>query len=313
MATDNEIITFVISWTRFKNSESIGDIFGTLNKLAADCNLDSEFVIVNSNLDENFDAEFAAASSDHPVQFIVVGEKNTWDQEIFAGLSRANGDYIFTVGESVNGIKNVLLSMLTLAKRIENDIVGTRIKAPFPMKIRYFKTYILLGVLRRKSEAPINMGNCRELLLTRKALNWIIRDLSSAQSMLEMFLIPGLKFEFVESEFFGTKYRLTKSMYLRLLMRYTNFSLIILRSIFYLTATIMLATALNSALVTWYGSNLLGDPETRVPGWTTLVLLISFGFSVTVYSLFTILRAILYIGEEYSSKPRHIIKYVRRS
>lgn len=312
MSDNKEMISFVLSWPEINSSKATDAYFNTLNNVTVKANLDAEFVVVMAYSDIDSQSEIKVISANYPLQIVVVGERNTWDQEMFAGLSRANGDYTFVVGGSLDGIEDIFPSMLQLARIHKNDVIGVRSDVKFLDKIKYLRTEIFFRLLRRRTRAPLSISNCNDLLVTRKALNWILRDLSSAQCMVEIYLIPGLTFDFVETETVRTKYKLSRKMYLRLLTRYTLAPLAILRGCFSLTAIVMLATTLNALSVRWREVNLLNQVERQVPGWTTLVLLLSFGFTVTIYALYIQLRTILYLAEEFSSKPNHVIKSVQR-
>lgn len=312
MSTDKEIISFVLSGFEMSQTGEVATYFETLSELTLSANLDAEFIVVVAYSDTSFQEMLRTHSLNYPVQVVVVGERNTWDQEMFAGLSRANGDYTLVVGDSLEGMKDVFPEMLRLAKTNKSDVIGVRNRASIPEKIRHLRTEILFRILRNRTKTPLSISNCKDLLITRKALNWIVRDLSSAQCMIEMYLIPGLTFDFVNTEFVRSRYKLSHSMYSRLLTRYTLFPLTILRSCFSLTTLVILVTSLNALSVRWRGVNLVNHVEKQIPGWTTLVLLISFGFAVTIYALYVLLRTILHLAEEFSTKPNHIIKSVQR-
>ena len=312
MSIEKEMISFILSWSKIRGYGGLAAHFKTLGEATANANLEAEFIFVMAYSDSEFQDELKVNPIKYPLQVVAVGERNTWDQEMFAGLSRANGDYVLVVGDSLVGIETLLPSMLNLARIEKNDVVGIRSNISYLDKIRYLRTEMFFRLLRRRTKAPLTIRNCSDLLITRKALNWILRDLSSALCMVEMYLIPGLTFDFIKTETIRTKYKLSHKMYLRLLTRYTLIPLTTLKSCFSLTALVMLVTAINALSVRWRELNLLNQIERQVPGWTTLVLLLSFGFTVTIYSLYVLLRTVLYLAEEYSSKPNHVIKSVQR-
>ena len=312
MSIDKEIISFILSGSEMSRGGTIATYFETLSEITINANLDAEFIIVVAYSDTSFQEKLKVNSLNHPVQVVVVGDRNTWDQEIFAGLSRANGDYAFVVSDSLEGVDVLLPNMLRLARLNRNDVIGISNRVLLLERIKFLRIEILFRILRHRTKAPLSVSNCNDLLITRKALNWILRDLSSAQCMLEMYLIPGLTFSFVKTEIVRTRYKLSRNMYSRLLTRYTLIPLTILKSCFSLTVLVMLITSLNALLVRWRGVNLFNHVEEQVPGWTTLVLLISFGFAVTIWALYISLRTILHLVDEYSSKPNQVIKSVQR-
>lgn len=312
MSTDKEIVSFILSGDQMREDGQVANYFSSLIELANRLNLDAEFIIVVSYSESNLQKSIKSHSLNYPVQVVVVGERNSWDQEIFAGLSRANGDYALVVGRSLERVSSEFPHMFQAAIANGTDIIGLRRNIAGLEKIKSLKTEILFSLLRNRTQAPLSTANLNELLVTRKALNWVIRDLSSAQSMIEMFLIPGLTFDFIPTDSYGPGYKLTRDMYSRLLTRYTHVPQTILRISFSLTTLVMLGASLNALSVRWRGVNLFNHVEQQIPGWTTLVVLISFGFSVTIYSLYVLLRTILHLADQYSSKPNHVIKSVQR-
>ena len=312
MSSEREIVSFILSGAKMRDHGKIAAWFETLRTITVKSDLEAEFIVVVPYSDVHFQEELKINSMGYPVQVVVVGERNSWDQEIFAGLSRANGDYSLVIGESLQGVEVVLPQMIEVARMKECDVVGLRNRVSFVEKLRNVRTETLYSVLRRSTKTPLSIRNCKDLLITRKALNWILRDLSSAQCMVEMYLIPGLTAEFIETETVRTRYKLSGNMYSRLLTRYTLVPLAILKSCFSITILMTLGISLNALSVRWRGVNLFNHVEEQIPGWTTLVLLISFGFAVTIYALYILLRTILHLAQEYSSKPNHVIKSVQR-
>lgn len=312
MSSEREIISFVLSSAGVGSGGDLVSRVRSLGDIAAELDMDAEFVVVVAYSDANLQYELKAQAMNHPIQIVVVGERNSWDQEMFAGLSRANGDYSLTVGRSTTDIERTLPKMLELAKSQKNDLVGLRDTPSILRRVKSLRTEFLFRLLRKRTKAPLSIDNCSELLVTRKALNWILRDLSSAQCIIEMYLIPGLSFGFVEADSSGTRYKLSGSMFSRLITRYTRVPLTVLKSCFYLTTFVAVAISANAISVRWRGLNLFNHVEQEVPGWTTLVLLISFGFAATIFALYIILRTILHLAAEYSTKPNYIIKSVQR-
>lgn len=312
MQSEREIISFIVSSSSDDLRGELISRIRSFGNTAEKIDLDAEFIVVVAYSDTKLQDELKAHAMNRPIQIVVVGERNSWDQEMFAGLSRANGDYSLVIGNSTTSMDATLPHMLELAKSQNSDLVGLQDTVSSLTKLKHLRTTFLYSVLRRRVQAPLSIGNFSDLLITRRALNWILRDLSSAQCIIEMYLVPGLNFGFIEAGSSGTRYKLSGNMFSRLITRYTHIPLTVLRSCFYLTTFVALAISANALSVRWRGVNLLNHVEQEVPGWTTLVLLMSFGFAVTIYALYILLRTILHVAQEYSTKPNYIIKSVQR-
>ncbi len=312
MSTNREIVSFVLSGEQIGDEIRGASIFQKLSEISVREELDSEYIIVVAYSDDRLQRLIKANLSNHPVQVVVIGERNSWDQEMFAGLSRANGDYALLLGKSIDSVESFLPEMLRVGRANHFDIVGMRREVSFLARVKGLGDELLFRQLRNRTKSPFSLANCDELLVTRKALNWIIRDLSSANCLVEMFLIPGFNFTFIASPASGARYKLSRNMRSRLLTRYTHVPLSILKLCFSLTSFVMLGASINAISVRWRGLNIFNQPDVQIPGWTTTVILISFGFSVTIYSLYVLLRTILHLADQYSSKPSHVIKSVQR-
>lgn len=312
MSSEKDIISFVLTSKQLRNTGVLTSVIKSLQVVAEKEGLHTEYIVVlphpTSKLVDGL-GEFVSSSS---VQVVVVGEGMSWDQEIFAGLSRANGDYSFVFGEKIEPVLAIFSSMLRIARLDGNDVVGVRRSYSFRHQIRRIRELILFKMIRKNTNRLITIDICSEVLISRKALNWILRDLSSAQCMLEMFLIPGLTYTFVNSEPSSEAYKLNRPEYLRLMTRYTELPIFALKISFLLTALVMVLTSLNAISVKWRAINILNQAENQVPGWTTLVLLLSFGFTIVIYGLYISLRTIIYLSREQSSKPSRVVKSVYR-
>jgi hypothetical protein len=312
MTVEKEIVSFILSGQNLSEASIISETIASLQRVSLDSDLDAEYIVVLAYPTEEVIDELRNSVSTNPVQVVVVGQSITWDQEVFAGLSRANGDYAFIVGEAIEPAVSIFPKMLKLARLSKNDVIGARKISSVVYRMKHIRETILFMIIGKNSDSTLTIHNCGEVLITRKALNWILRDISSARCMLEMFLIPGLTYEFVESGANSKQYRLKRSEYSRLLTRYTQIPMTLLKSCYLLTSFVMVFTSLNALSVRWRGVNLLNQIENQIPGWTTLVLLLSFGFTVMIYGLFLSLRTIIHFARESSSKPSHVVKSVYR-
>ena len=312
MSSEKDIVSFVLTSKQLKNAGVLSSVIKSLHEVAEKEGLLAEYVVVLPHPTSELVDKLKECASSNPVQVVVVGEGISWDQEIFAGLSRANGDYSFVFGEKIEPVLAIFPSMLKFARLDSNDVIGVRKNPSLEHQIRRIRESILFNMIRKNTNRPLTIDICCEVLISRKALNWILRDLSSAQCMLEMFLIPGLTYAFVNSQPNSQEYKLNRPEYLRLMTRYTQIPIFALKISFLSTASVMVLTSLNAISVKWRASNLLNQAENQVPGWTTLVLLLSFGFTAVIYGLYISLRTIIFLAREQSSKPSRVVKSVYR-
>jgi hypothetical protein len=306
-----EIVSFVISSSKFTNKEIFDEISFLLDA-AHQNGFESEVIVISPVSQRIGDESFQTIKAETPLQFVIVGSNDSWDQQMFAGLTRANGDYVLIVGSPADEISRELNRMLSEMKHGEIDIVGLAIERDALFFEIFSRKRFLVKQLRKKFGEHVSLDTARDLLISRRALNWIIRDLPSSNSLFEIGFIPGLHFQVINSTNRLTRTSMNSELYFALLNRHTRFTLNSIRIGFALTFTVTFLTTINAIFVREFGRNVFGHVEIQIPGWTTIVFLLSFGFTTILYGIYLVLRSISSLREEMVQRPKYVIKSVNR-
>lgn len=304
MSTNKETISFLISMQRFENEISLMNYVEELRISANMLNFDSEFVLITHHSPINISVENKFILAQYKTQIVSVGPRTSWISGIFLGLTRSNGDFCFIPGASVNNLSRLLSLMMTEIIRSKTDLIGCTQKK---QKIRFnraLRMRFIFAFIRRRSQIPLYVEICEDLLVTRRALNWIIRDRSVSTSLLEILFIPGITVSLLKDIDFAKKLDISKNTLSLLVLKYTSFPRLFFNFIFYLTSLITISLILNIFSVYFFEYNLLGQQTTDVPRWTNPLIITLIGFSIQTYFLSIIFRAIMFLSEETSTKPK---------
>ncbi len=238
----------------------------------------------------------------------------SWDNAVFAGLEQANGD--FTVCFDLELAEHVDTMEKMLKRALEGaDLVTLRdtksLRSGLSIRRRIF-----FAALKLSGEKHMHPLDRQEFMLSRRALNWVVRD-----QTLNVFLndaISSLGFETARldvslphvdarrtfAEAAGQAWN-TLAQSARFLSGLAQFVIICFFAIFMLTS-------IDAVLVRLFGRNILGQVDTIVPGWTFLVLIISIGFMLFSCLLYIILKMNLLILKDIRKPPRYIIEQFTR-
>jgi hypothetical protein len=306
-----EILSFVISsagLTELEVSHEVSVLLETASQIGFAC----EFIVISPISQPIGSGVLHSDQPSIPHQFVIVGLNDSWDQQMFAGLTRANGDYVLVIGSPADEISKDLVGMLSEMKSSKIDVVGLNMNRESSFFGLLSRRQILIRKLRRRFGDHVSLDNSRDLLIARRALNWIIRDLPTSNSLFEIALIPGLSFRILHTDNRISRTSMNSDLYFSVLSRYTRVTLNSIRFSFFLTFTVTFLTAINAIFVREFGRNLFGHAEIQVPGWTTIVLLLSFGFTTVLYGMYLMLRSIFFLRDELVHRPKYIVKGVHR-
>ena len=168
------IISFVLSSAKLTDVEIFHEV-SVLSETASQNSFACEFIVISPISERIRDETLQSVQADAPHQFVIVGVNDSWDQQIFAGLTRANGDYALVIGSPADEISKELSRMLSEMKSGEIDVVGLNMDRDYSIFKLLSRKRFLVKHLRRKFGDHLSLDNSRDMLITRRALNWIKR------------------------------------------------------------------------------------------------------------------------------------------
>lgn len=234
-----------------------------------------------------------------------------YDLAALAGLERANGDYAINFDTSLRDQLELLQNMFLKAQE-GFDIVVLRDKEASATSFRRW----LFFALMRYVYPRLNARDRKESILSRRALNWILRYRNRSIYLLEVLASSGYRSTTLElSKTAPARHRSSEHrnrLAWAVLARSTQIPLqaASLTSLLLLVVIVLVST--NALAVRLLGYDLLGQPETAEPGWTYLIIFMSLGFLFTNISLYAVLRMISVISEDVRRDPHYIVEAFRR-
>ncbi len=270
---------------------------------------DYEIVFVDNGARRDLDGLEAPEAIRANCYLVALSNRVGLDIAILAGFERANGDYA-VVFDTQLAEHPEFIDRLYERAQDGADIVLLRDRRPAR---RFSPASLLFFALVRGGLDPRDR---KEVLVSRRALNWILRYRHRTAYLSEIYSSSGYRTEAVEVEAGRRSRSRTRADRQKLawaaLTRMSSLPLQIASgSILALAAGVLLLSA-NALTVKLFQVDLLGEPAFAVPGWTYLVLLMSLGFLLTNVTLYAILRVLLVISEDVRDEPSHVVEFSRR-
>lgn len=191
---------------------------------------------------------------------------------MMAGLQRTIGDFVLEVDAAAELPAPETVSHLYVETSTGWDIVGAR-PAETPRGTRAF-----YSVLNRYGHLSVEMGTERLRMVSRRAVNAMLALTEKVRYRKALYALTGYPYRIVTLPREGRSPAPTDPARPRALLAMDllfSFSDVGLRSIFYLTSTFAIFSTLSLAYVL-VATFLL---DTVVEGWTTIMVLLSFGLT----------------------------------
>ncbi len=278
---------------------------------------DYEIILVNNHTDADFAAYIQPLPAElkHNIYLLNLSAPTNRNHAFVAGLDRANGDY------------NVLLDIafyeqpaliLDLFKQTQQgyDIVYLRAHTrKIPLRFRLLHRFFYL-ILRRYSSLKVDENALNTRIISRRALNSLLRLRENLRYMKAIYSIVGYRTSYIEvtadesmtGERFAERFRTS----LVAISSFTTFLRSMLLWIFIFAFVFLLGIIANALKVKFTGIDLFGNVGEPVPGWTFLVILISIFFALTFLNLYIMSIYLSNIYSEIKQRPLYIIESVKR-
>jgi hypothetical protein len=238
------------------------------------------------------------------------------DNAILAGLDRANGDYTVVFEFDFAGKAN-LVSKLWENSQMGFDIVYLRAKERrLPVIQRFFYRFFYL-ILRKYSQLNIDPWSHHTRIISRRALNSLLRLRENSQYLKANYALVGYKTSYIAVEeslhtdpstTFGEQFRTA----LVAVTSFTTFLRSLLLWIFLFSVLVAGIATFNAVKVKFTHVDILGEQVESLSGWAFLVVLISVFFAITCLNLYVMSIYLSNIYREIKNRPLYIIESVKR-
>jgi len=243
-----------------------------------------------------------------------LSHKKIFDTAVLAGLDRANGDYTVVFDVTLTQHIEIVGDMYEAAQT-GVDIVTLKQKRKSPISVVFLRS-IFYSIMRTLSPLHLDNSLRNEILISRRALNWILRFRWQDCLLKEVYLASGFLSKSIAVNFSSNKQRRSVKEQFNLgwsaLMRVSSLPVRISEFGIILSSGLLIIMMINALLVKMFGWDIFGVEQSIVPGWTYLVFIIALGFLVTNITLYVLLRAINVLIESSRTDPLYVVERFNR-
>lgn len=278
---------------------------------------DYEIILVNNLPGRQLDSDLQALPA-HIKQHIFVlnlSSKTNKNHAFVAGLDRANGDYTIIFEFDFYQQPQLILDLFRKTQE-HFDIVYLQAEKRITRPQFRWLYSIFYGILRRYSSLRIDDKAHNTRIISRRALNSLLRLRENLRYMKAIYSIVGYNTTFLltdqplQDEDSGFRERFGASLVA--ISSFTTFLSSVLLWIFIISLAFLIVVIVNALKVKFAGYDLLGNPQEAVTGWTFLVVLMSIFFAITCLNLYIMSIYLANIYHEIKKRPLYIIESVQR-
>ncbi len=308
-------VTTVVVVDPTDTMESVVVFLERAAKELADTFTDYEIVIVDNRSGLDLSQVSLAEQVRQHCYVIILAHHTSWDLAVWAGLDRANGDFTLVYDVTLAERLPLVKQMYEVAQSGKDFVVLRRKRGSkyhrLPLSGRAF-----FFVMRWLSDVKLNPMDGKELLISRRALNWLLRYRSRWRFINEIYVSAGYQVGVIEVDIPVVQHRRSAvekgSLAWSALARMSRLPLRAAEAAIAIVSGVMVLLSLNAVTVRLFDRNLFGQPETIVPGWSYLVILISLGFIVTNISIYLVIRILTVISEDIRDTPLYVVEQYKR-
>jgi len=247
---------------------------------------------------------------------ITISYWENWDSSVLTCLARANGDIVYILDPFY---PDVFQKIVSIKKDFlaDSDIYLFKNKYAKLTLFDKFFNYSFYSVLRFISNLPISHLDRREMILSRRSINYILKNGKKNILIIEIAYRSSYPYKklMIENKnnqkVLNNKFLKERRVQWSMLMRLSNLPSKISSLSILILIIFLLAATTNALLVRFMGFDLLMNKQVFVPGWTYLVLLVgltSLSLSLSMYSL---QQSINVIHDELNKKDFEVNSYKR--
>ncbi len=268
-----------------------------------------EVILVNdASQDQTLKVIEQAAQEESHLSIINLAWRHGHELAMLAGSDLAIGDMVLELETTIRDYEFSLIDQM-----LEQALKGTDIVTANPSKKINFFSALFYAVFNRISFVPITLKTERLRLISRRALNRVLASKEKVRFRKIIFQLSGFSFKELAYEPSHTIKRIAAEKRfgqrletaIEILLIYSNIGS---RLCFYIAMFFLL---LSMAIGT-YAILIFINLATVVEGWTTLMLVLSTGFSGLFIVLGILAKYVALIMTEVRKKPLYVVKSVLR-
>ncbi len=280
---------------------------------------DYEFILVNNlpGMEVASEIEPLPDELKHNIYMLNLSRTTNKNHAILAGLDRSNGDYTLIFEFDFAEQPELAVRLFEASREQNCDIVYLRAKQR-QVGIGFRPFYQLFyAIMRRYSSLQVDELAHNTRIISRRALNSLLRLRENLRYMKAIYSIVGYPTTFLETdaplnsreeEPFTERFRTS----LMAITSFTTFLRSLLLWIFLFSLVFLLGVIVNALKVKFTGVDLFGSTGEPFSGWTFLVVLIAVFFATTCLNLYIMSIYLSNIYNEIKQRPLYIIESIKR-
>jgi hypothetical protein len=279
---------------------------------------DYEIILVNNNPASTLDEAVSPLEDalKHNIFVLNLSQHTYKNHAVLAGLDRSNGDYTLILELDFYDDPDIILQLFEKTRE-QYDIVYLRAKAR-KLSLQFRPFYALFYfILRRYSSLKVDEKAHHTRIISRRALNSLLRLRENLRYMKAIYSIVGYRTTYIETDYpllsrqeenFNERFRTS----LVAITSFTTFLRSLLMWIFIFSLFFLIGVMVNALKVKFTGVDIFGNIGEPFSGWTFLVILIAVFFAITCLNLYIISIYLSNIYSEIKQRPLYIIESIKR-
>ena len=280
---------------------------------------DFEIILVNNSLSYDFCSALKDLEGVYShIRILNLSKKVDSNNAIVAGLDHANGDYVIAMDMSLD-VYPELIGRLYEKTQENNDIVCVKFrerKMPF-FKLLLFKMFYY--IMDKYSEVQIDFNMSDTRIISRRALNSVLRVRDKLRYMKGIYSFVGYKTGFIEidspvgnSSKRSPSYSQLLTTAVSAITSFTDIAHKLLLYVFLASLVFCVGAGVNALFVKFLGFDVFGNPAPHVQGYTFLIVFLAITFSLNFLVLYVFSMFLFSINREIKDRPIYILEAIQR-
>lgn len=305
----SSFLSFVFVVDEEIDSDEICVFLSKANEYLSQSFTDHEIIIVDNGSRIELERSNLSELVRNHTYLVSLAKRVTYDLATLAGLDRANGDYTVLFDANLSDHLDLIGDMF-LVSQSGADIVLLSDSRDLRSKSLLRRAFFRL--MRKVVDPRLSSRHRKEALISRRALNWLLRYRNQTLFLGELLVSSGYPHKVVtvniETSSPARDSKDQKSLAWYIITQRTQLPFQFVGIAMMLLFGGILALLTNALMVRIFEIDLLGRTETAEPGWTYLVILLAIGFLFTNLSILIVMRMIYVMSANIRKEPNYIVE-----
>jgi len=280
---------------------------------------DFEIILVNNGLSYDFDNALNDLEDIYShIRVLNLSKSIDSNNAIVAGLDHANGDYIIIMDMSLDVFPELIAELYQKTQE-NNDIVCVRFRKRKMPVFKLFLFKMFYYIMDKYSEVQIDFNMSDTRIISRRALNSVLRVRDKLRYMKGIYSFVGYKTSFIEidspvgnSSKRSPSYSQLLTTAVSAITSFTDIAHKLLLYIFLASLVFCAGAGVNVLFVKFLGFDIFGNPSPYVEGYTFLIVFLTITFSLNYLILYIFSMFLFSINREIKDRPIYMLESIQR-